>query len=114
MLNTIRRNYVIFDKLAFDMQKLKRDIKSIDEVFMKTKLDYEQYFENMKIKFEDVKLIESHPISDIKLGLNEFMKNFEGMKLEHDDYIESVIDKLQQTKVDILDFIDTYKDYHLT
>ena len=114
MLNTIRKNYVIFDKLAFDMQKLKRDINKVDETFMKAKLDCEQYFENMKIKFKDVKLIESHPISDIKLSLNELIKNFENMKLEHDDYIDSVIDKLQQTKVDILDFIDTYKDYHLT
>ena len=113
MLNTIRKNYVIFDKLAFDMQKLKRDINKVDETFMKAKLDGEQYFENMKIKFEDNKLIESHSILDIKLSLNEYIKNFEDMKLEHDEHIKSIIEKLQQTKFDILDFIDTYKDYDL-
>ena len=114
MLNTIRKNYATFDKLTFDMQELKRDIKQVDETFKKAKLDYEQYFQDLQTNIEDNKLIESHSISDIKLSLTEFINNFEDMKLEHDEYIESVIDKLQQTKVDILDFIDTYKDYDLT
>ena len=114
MLNTIRKNYATFDKLTFDMQELKRDIKQVDETFKKAKLDYEQYFEDLQTKLEDNKFIESHSISDIKLSLTELIKDFEGMKLEHNDYIESVIEKLQQTKVDILDFIDTYKDYDQT
>ena len=114
MLNTIRRNYATFDKLTVDMQELKRDIKQVDETFKKAKLDCEQYFQDLQTKLEDNKIIESHSISDIKLSLIELINKFEGMKLEHDEYIESVIEKLQQTKVDILDFIDTYKDYHLT
>ena len=113
MLSTIRKNHDTFSQLVCDMQKLKRDIKSIDEVLNKTKLDCEQYFEHLKTKLEDNELIEPHSIFDIKVNFTDFIKTFEGMKLEHDAYVDSIIEKFEQTKVDILDFIDTYKDYGL-
>ena len=113
MLSTIRKNHDTFSQLVCDMQKLKRNINKVDEVFNKTKLDCEQYFEHLKTKLEDNELIEPHSIFDIKVNFTDFIKTFEGMKLEHDAYVDSIIEKFEQTKVDILDFIDTYKDYGL-